>query len=422
MIDKDLIHLSNKNEESYLEKDYHFLGEKLSFIGVDIENITRKAQNFSLSLPSWGVAAGGTRFARFPLAGEPRNIFEKIIDCSVIHQLCCITPKISLHIPWDKVDNLSELKDMISSYKMSVDSINSNTFQEHNYKFGSLSHTDSSIREKAIAHNIECIEIGSALNAKSLTVWIGDGTNFPGQQNFNKSFDRYLNSMKTIYTRLPQDWKIFIEHKCFEPSFYSTIIQDWGSNYLATQELGDKALSLVDLGHHAPNVNIEMIVARLLHCKKLGGFHFNDSKYGDDDLDSGSINPYQLFLIFNELIQAEYDFPNHFNITYMLDQSHNITDPIESLITSAIEVQRAYIQALLVERSLLEEYQKNNDVMMAYQTLKKAYLMDITPILSMARFRNKGAINPISVYRKSNYRKSTIEKRYYNNMISTGIV
>ena len=345
----------------------------------------------------------------------------------MIQQLGRATPTVSLHIPWDKVDDLSELCEIASGYGLGFDAMNSNTFQDqddqrHSYKFGSLSHTDAAVREQAVAHNLECIEIGKALGSRALTVWIGDGTNFPGQQSFTRSFERYLDAMKSVYAGVPDDWKLFIEHKIFEPAFYSTVIQDWGSNYLAANELGPKASCLVDLGHHAPNVNIEMIVARLFQFGKLGGFHFNDSKYGDDDLDSGSINPYQLFLVFNELVDAKRRAPENFDPAYMLDQSHNVTDPIESLIASAIEVQRAYVQALLVDRTALEGYQNENDVMMANRTLKQAYNTDVSPILAMARQKSGGAIDPIVAYRKAGYRADVAKIRPASKGSGGGIV
>ena len=215
----------------------------------------------------------------------------------------------SLHIPWDKADP-KRLKQAASRFGLGFDAMNSNTFsdakdQKLSYKFGSLSHADAGTRQQAVEHNLECIEIGKTLGSKALTVWIGDGSNFPGQVNFAKAFERYLDSMREIYAALPDDWRLFTEHKMYEPAFYSTVVQDWGTNYIIAKELGDKAFCLVDLGHHAPNVNIEMIVSRLIQFRKLGGFHFNDSKYGDDDLDAGSIDPYRLFLVFNELVDAE---------------------------------------------------------------------------------------------------------------------
>ncbi|MCV0428870.1 MAG: sugar isomerase, partial [Roseibium sp.] len=261
---------------------------------------------------------------------------------------------------------------------LGFDAMNSNTFQDQSgqalsYKFGSLSHTDAATRRQAIEHNLECIELGQAIGSTALTIWVGDGANFPGQSHFVRQFERYLDSARTIYAGLPEDWRLFTEHKMYEPAFYSTVVQDWGTNYLIASELGEKAYCLVDLGHHAPNVNIEMIVARLIQFGKLGGFHFNDSKYGDDDLDTASVDPYRLFLVFNELVDAEHRNAPGFNPAHMLDQSHNVTDPIESLMVSAMEVQRAYAQALLVDRNRLEECQECNDALMATATLKQAF-------------------------------------------------
>jgi len=228
--------------------------------------------------------------------------------------------------------------------------------------------------------------------------------------------------MKAVYAALPDDWRVFTEHKLYEPAFYSTVVQDWGSNYLIAQELGPKAFCLVDLGHHAPNVNIEMIVARLIQFRKLAGFHFNDSKYGDDDLDAGSINPFQLFLVFNELVDAEYRKAEAFDPAYMIDQSHNVTDPIESLMSSAIEIQRAYAQALLVDRPVLEALQEANDVLMARETLKRAFNTDVSPIIAKARLAKGGAIDPIATYRASGYRARVTAERPATGGSSSGIV
>ncbi len=415
MIDTGFIAEQNKSRQADLEHDYTALGEILSRSGVDIEQMTEKAISFEVALPSWGLGTGGTRFARFPGIGEPRNVFEKIEDCAIVNQLGQATPGVSLHIPWDSPDNPTELCDFTTQRKLHFDAMNSNTFQdqkdqEHSYKYGSLSHTSKAARDQAIAHNIDVIELGQKLGSKALTVWVGDGSNFPGQQHFAKSFSRYIDSAREIYAALPSDWSMLLEHKIFEPAFYSTIIQDWGSSYLAAKELGEQSKCLVDLGHHAPNVNIEMIVSRLAQFGKLGGFHFNDSKYGDDDLDSGSINPYQLFLVFNELVDLEIT-NSAFSPFYMLDQSHNVTDPIESLIYSAAEVQRAYIKALLVDHSALGNYQRDNDAMMAQATLKFAYNLDVEPVLKMARQRCGGSIDPISDYRSSGYRASCNRNR-----------
>ncbi|PJR16952.1 L-rhamnose catabolism isomerase [Sinorhizobium meliloti] len=416
MISTSVLDLENASRRDGLTRDYESLGERLARRGIDIDAVKAKVAAYGVAVPSWGVGTGGTRFARFPGAGEPRNIFDKLEDCAVIQQLTRATPAVSLHIPWDKVSDLGGLKEKGTALGLSFDAMNSNTFsdapaQAHSYKFGSLSHTDPATRRQAIEHNLECVEIGKALGSKALTVWIGDGSNFPGQSNFTRAFERYLDSMKAVYAALPDDWRIFTEHKMFEPAFYSTVVQDWGTNYLIAQELGPKAFCLVDLGHHAPNVNIEMIVARLIQFKKLGGFHFNDSKYGDDDLDTGSIDPYRLFLVFNELVDAETRAAHGFDPAHMLDQSHNVTDPIESLMTSAMEVGRAYAQALIVDRNALAGYQEENDALMASETLKTAFRTDVEPILAMARLENGGAIAPVSAYRASGYRARVAAER-----------
>jgi len=406
MIDSSLIEAENATRASALQSDYDSLGERLARQGIDIHAVKARVARYGVAVPSWGVGTGGTRFARFPGPGEPRHIFDKLEDCGVVQQLSRATPRVSLHIPWDKAEP-KELLAKASSLGLGFDAMNSNTFQDQpqqraSYKYGSLSHTDAATRRQAIDHNIECIEIGQPLGSKALTVWVGDGSNFPGQANFTRQFERYLDSLAQIYARLPGDWRLFTEHKMYEPAFYSTVVQDWGTNYLIAQTLGPRAQCLVDLGHHAPNVNIEMIVARLIQFGKLGGFHFNDSKYGDDDLDTGSIDPYRLFLVFNELVDAENR--DGFNPAHMLDQSHNVTDPIESLMASAMEVQRAYAQALLVDRAALDGFQNGNDALMATTTLKNAFRTDVEPVLAMARAEAGGAIDPIAVYRKAGYR------------------
>lgn len=412
----DVVAADNDRRAAALNADYAALGEKLDRDGIDIEVITQKVASFHVAVPSWGVGTGGTRFARFPAPGEPHDIFDKLDDCAVIHQLTRATPTVSLHIPWDKVDDPRRLKAHADALGLGFDAINSNTFsdapgQEKSYKFGSLSHTDAATRRQAVEHNIECIEIGRALGSKALTVWIGDGSNFPGQSHFTRSFERYLDSMKAIYRHLPADWHLFTEHKMYEPAFYSTVVQDWGTNYLIATELGEKAFCLVDLGHHAPNVNIEMIVARLIQFGKLGGFHFNDSKYGDDDLDTGSVDPFRLFLVFNELVDAEERRSEGFAPAHMIDQSHNVTDPVESLMRSANEIRRAYAQALIVDRAALDTFQEDNDALMASETLKAAFRTDVEPILAQARLRTGGAIDPIAAYRASGYRRKVAEQR-----------
>nr|WP_314605686.1 L-rhamnose catabolism isomerase [uncultured Janthinobacterium sp.] len=410
MIDSGRVADHNAKLQANLEADYAALGGVLERRGQDIEQLTALAQTFAVAVPSWGAGTGGTRFARFPGLGEPRDVFEKLEDCAVIHQLTRATPAVSLHFPWDKVSDTAALRDIAASHGLGFDAVNSNTFQDQagqaqSYKYGSLTSHSAAVRAQAIEHNIECIELGRALGSKALTVWVGDGANFPGQHNLRGALERYLDSMRDIYGALPADWNIFIEHKLFEPAFYATTIADWGTSFACASALGPKAKCLVDLGHHAPNTNIEMIVARLAQFGKLGGFHFNDSKYGDDDLDSGSINPFQLFLVFNELADAAARDGAAFHPAYMLDQSHNVTDPIESLMSSAVEVQRAFIQSALVDRAALRHHQEANDVHASAQTLKQAFRTDVSAILAMARQRSGAAIDPVVCYRGSGYRE-----------------
>jgi L-rhamnose isomerase / sugar isomerase len=425
IIEQSVVAADNAKREADLRADYDSLGERLDRRGIDIDAVKAKVAGFSVAVPSWGVGTGGTRFAKFPGKGEPRDIFDKIEDCAVIAQLTQATKTVSLHIPWDKADP-NRLKQAASRFNLGFDAMNSNTFsdargQMQSYKFGSLSAYEKATRSQAIEHNLECIEIGKTIGSKALTIWIGDGSNFPGQVNFATQFEHYLDSAKEIYAALPDDWRLFTEHKMYEPAFYSTVVQDWGTNYIIAKELGEKAFCLVDLGHHAPNVNIEMIVSRLAQFGKLGGFHFNDSKYGDDDLDAGSVDPYRLFLVFNELVDIETRDAD-FHPAHMLDQSHNVTDPIESLMLSASDVQRSYAQALLVDREGLKAAQEANDALAATQALRVAFRTDVEPILAMARLEQGGAIDPLAAYRASGYRAKVAAVRPAVEGGSGGIV
>ena len=412
----DFVADQNQKSKAWLDEDYEHLQKTLRRRNLDADSLVALAQNFKVAVPSWGAGTGGTRFARFPGPGEPRNIHEKLEDCGAIFKLVRSTAAVSLHIPWDKPENANELREFASQRGLHFDAMNSNTFQDQtgqkfSYKFGSLTHPDAAVRRQAVEHNIDCINIGRQLGSKALTVWIGDGGNYPGQHHFRRALERYLESMGEIYAAVPDDWRLFIEHKFYEPAFYSTVINDWGVSYHCARELGPKAFCLVDLGHHAPNVNIEMIVARLIQFGKLAGFHFNDSKYGDDDLDAGSIKPFQLFLIFNELVDAELSREPGFEPAYMLDQSHNVTDPIESLMASAVELLRAYVQAHLVDREALAAAQEKCDPLLALAELKRAFTTDVSPILGIARERAGGAIDPIGTYRASDYRQRKAQER-----------
>ncbi|GAB3996350.1 L-rhamnose catabolism isomerase [Spirosoma daeguense] len=382
------------------------------------EPIIQKLIDFQVAIPSWALGTGGTRFGRFPGGGEPRSLEEKISDVGLLHALNRASGAISLHIPWDIPTDAEAIKQLAASHGLRFDAVNSNTFQDQpsqalSYKFGSLQHTDAAVRQQAIDHNIEVIRHGIALGSDALTVWLSDGSCFPGQLNFRKAFDRTLASLEEIYAALPDDWKIFVEYKAFEPNFYSMTVGDWGSSFLYASKLGPKAYTLVDLGHHLPNANIEQIVAILLHQGKLGGFHFNDSKYGDDDLTVGSIRPYQLFLIFTELVDGmDARGMNHAkDLGWMIDASHNVKDPLEDLLQSVEAIQLAYAQALLVDRDALEEAREANDPVRAQEILQDAFRTDVRPLVAEARRRAGGSLNPLGLYRQQGIRQQLIGER-----------
>src|SRR6478609_143773 len=388
---------------------------KFDFISSEVKNvedILQKLIEFQIAIPSWALGTGGTRFGRFPGGGEPRSLEEKIEDIGLLHALNRSSGAISLHIPWDIPENAANIKALAAQNGLSFDAMNSNTFQDQpdqklSYKFGSMQHVDKAVRKQAIEHNIEVIKYGVELGSESLSVWLSDGSCFPGQLNFRKAFQNTLESLQEVYAALPDHWKMFVEYKAYEPNFYSTTVGDWGQSLLYTNKLGPKAYTLVDLGHHLPNANIEQIVALLLMEGKLGGFHFNDSKYGDDDLTVGSIKPYQLFLIFNELVEGmDAKGMNHAtDLGWMIDASHNVKDPLEDLLQSVDAIMLAYTHALLVDRSKLNAAQDSNDVVAAQQVLQDTFRTDVRAIAAEARLRSGGASDPLQFYRDEKIRK-----------------
>lgn len=384
----------------------------------DVEGVIQKLIEFNIAIPSWALGTGGTRFGRFASGGEPRSLEEKIEDIGMLHQLNASSGAVSLHIPWDIPQNIASVKALAAQFNLRFDAMNSNTFQDQNeqalsYKFGSMQHVDRAVRKQAIEHNTEVIKYGIGLGAQSLTVWLADGSCFPGQLNFRKAFQNTLESLQEVYAALPEDWKMFVEYKAFEPNFYSTTIGDWGQSLLYANKLGAKAFTLVDLGHHLPNTNIEQIVSLLLMEGKLGGFHFNDSKYGDDDLTAGSIKPYQLFLIFNELVEGmnERGMNHASDLGWMIDASHNVKDPLEDLLQSVEAIMISYAQALLVDRKKLQEAQFDNDAVKAQETLQNAFRTDVRPLVAEARLRSQGALQPLQLFRDLNIRKHLIKER-----------
>lgn len=422
-IDKNQVADINKTNIQGHNARFSFLADTLSQQGKNVDAIVQKLQDFQVAIPSWALGAGGTRFGRFGFEGEPSNLEQKIDDVGLIHALTQTAGAISLHIPWDVPNDYSAVKELAASHEILFDAVNSNTFQDQksaaeSYKFGSLSNTAKASRDQAVAHNIDVINIGNKLGSKSLTVWLADGTNFPGQSNFQTALQKTQESLKEIYKGLPDDWKLFIEYKPYEPNFYSTVIQDWGTSFMLANECGDKAYTLVDLGHHLPNTNIEQIVSTLMLKGKLGGFHFNDSKYGDDDLTVGSVKPYALFLIFNALVYGMENNPQNPYPAWMIDASHNIKDPLEDLIQSLEAIQEAYARALLVDQKMLTEAQQNHDVVKCQEILQDAYRTDVRPLLEKARLKLGGAMNPISAYRTLQVRKNLVNERGANSVAS----
>ena len=395
--------------------------KKLAYTFSEIENaeaIIQQLVNFQIAIPSWALGTGGTRFGRFPGGGEPRSLEEKIEDVGLLHALNQSSGAISLHIPWDIPTDANAIKTLAAQHGLKFDAVNSNTFQdqkdqEHTYKFGSLQNVNKAIRKQAIEHNIEVIKQGIELGSESLTIWLSDGSCFPGQLNFRQAYQNTLESLQEIYAAMPSNWKMFLEYKAFEPNFYSTTVGDWGMSYSYVQKLGEKAFTLVDLGHHLPNANIEQIVALLLMEGKLGGFHFNDSKYGDDDLTAGAIKPYQLFLIFSELVEGmDVKGMNHAtDLGWMIDASHNVKDPLEDLLQSVEAIMTAYAQALLVDRKALKIAQDENDVVRCQEILQDAFRTDVRAIVAEARLRSGGALNPLQVFRNLKVREQLIGER-----------
>ncbi|KEZ94287.1 sugar isomerase [Nonlabens ulvanivorans] len=422
---KQHIQDDNKKHLDAHYNSYNHLADALTKKGHNLELILKQLSDFQVAIPSWALGAGGTRFGRFSFYGEPSSLEQKIDDIGILHSLTQTAGAVSLHIPWDIPSDYQAIKEKADHLNIKFDAVNSNTFQDQtnakeSYKFGSLSNTSKAVRDQAIQHNLDVIKIGNELGSKALTVWLADGSSFPGQNNFQTAFQYTQDSLIEIYKGLPKDWNLLIEYKPYEPNFYSTVIQDWGASLMLANGCGDKAYTLVDLGHHLPNTNIEQIVAILQLKGKLGGFHFNDSKYGDDDLTVGSIKPYALFLIFNELVYGMENNPQNPDLAWMIDASHNIKDPLEDLIQSLEAIQEAYAKALLVDQTALKNAQLDNDVVKCQELLQEAYRTDVRPLLAEARLQTGGAISPINSYRSLSVRDLLIKERG-KNTLATGL-
>lgn len=424
-IRKDILQEQNKKQIQDLEDDFSRVAEKLTKKGVNIQGLLQRLQDFQVAIPSWALGAGGTRFGRFGFFGEPTSLEEKIDDIGILHALTKTAGAVSLHIPWDIPNDYAAIKEKAKDHGIIFDAVNSNTFQDQSnaqlsYRHGSLSSMDKEVRQMAVQHNNDVVDIGEKLGSKSLTVWLADGTNFPGQRDFQSSLLNTEDSLKKIYGHMPDDWKLFIEYKPYEPNFYSTVIQDWGTSFMLANACGDRAYTLVDLGHHLPNTNIEQIVATLMLKGKLGGFHFNDSKYGDDDLTVGSIKPYSLFLIFNELVNGMERNKQNPELAWMIDASHNIKDPLEDLLQSLEAIQESYAKAMLIDQESLSEAQSKGDVVQCQEILQDAFRTDVRPLLAKARVDLGGAVNPLKTYRAMEVRNKLIAERG-KHTVATGL-
>jgi L-rhamnose isomerase / sugar isomerase len=393
--------------ESTNERAYDVLAELLSNRGVDVTSVEGRLRTQRVETPSWGYGNSGTRFKVFPQLGVPRDPFEKLADAAEVHRLTGICPSVAIHIPWDRVDDYGELARYAGSLNMRIGAVNPNLFQEEDYRLGSVCNPDEAVRRRATDHLIECVEIGRELGSEILSLWFADGTNYAGQDSFAERRHRMLECLSETYEAMPESMRMLLEYKPFEPAFYHTDLSDWGAALTMCQKLGQRAQVLVDLGHHLQGANIEHIVAILLDEGRLGGFHFNNRKYADDDLIVGSVNPFELFLIYVELVGSE----ESTRIDYMIDQAHNIEPRIEAMILSVMNLQDAYSKALLVDRAKLDGARRSGDVLLAHRLLLEAYNTDVRPLCAKVREDLGASADPISAFRESGYLEKVVDER-----------
>ena len=388
--------------------DYQRLAEKLAAQGIDVENVKQKLKDQKIETPSWGYGNSGTRFKTFPYPGAARDIYEKLADAGYMHRLTGVAPSVAVHIPWDKVKDYNALKDYAGQQGVTIGAVNPNLFQDEKYKLGSITHPDGGIREEALEHLIECCDIMAKTGSGILSLWLGDGTNYSGQDDIRGRKQRMEAILKETYKHLPGSSRILIEYKFFEPAFYHTDFSDWGTAYATALKLGDRAQVLVDLGHHAQGTNIAHIVAFLLDEGRLGGFHFNNRKYADDDLIVGTTNPLELFEIYHELVSAG-DAAQ--DVAYMIDQSFNIESKLEGMLVSVLNCQTAYAKALIVNRADLRQKQQNGDILGAHRVLIDAFETDVRPLLAQARVEMGRTPDPLATFRADSYEKKIAAER-----------
>jgi L-rhamnose isomerase/sugar isomerase len=370
--------------------------------------LIERINTLRVETPSWGYGNSGTRFKVFALPGAAQTVEEKIADAGLVHKLTGICPTVALHIPWDRASDWNDLKRVASIHGVAIGAINPNLFQDDDYKLGSFCNPSAAIRRRAIDHVLECINIARETGSAAISLWLADGTNYPGQDDLRARGRRLRECMAEVYRALPPEVRLLVEYKFFEPGFYSTDLPDWGTALEICTELGPQAQVLVDTGHHAQGVNVEQIVAHLIELGRLGGFHFNDRNYADDDLIVGSADPFQLFLIFNEIVAAG---EGASEVAFMIDQSHNIEPKIEAMVQSVINVQVAHAKALLVDRHRLKAAQESDDVLAAHRVLSDAYETDVRPLLAAARSALGLDPDPIAALHRSGYVERVAKER-----------
>lgn len=390
------------------DKAYAWFEEQQTARGINVEEVKRKIKQFKIETPSWGYGDSGTRFKVFQKEGVPRDPFEKMEDAAVVHRLTGLAPTVAIHIPWDKVGDYGKLRSHAESLGLKIGAVNPNLFQEEDYMLGSVTNSDAAVRRKATEHLLECVDIAKETGSRDLSLWFADGTNYPGQGDIRQRKNWMQEALSEMYKALTKDMRMLIEYKCFEPGFYHTDLADWGMAYNTALKLGEQAQVLVDTGHHLPGANIEHIVAYLIDEKRLGGFHFNSRKYADDDLIVGTVNPYELFLIFYQIQNGAVDTDEGIrqgvdSIAYMLDQSHNIEQKIPAMIRSVLNVQTAYAKALLIDHAEVAAAQEKNDVLAAEHAIRKASEFDVTPLLHAVREEEGLPIDPMEAYLMSSY-------------------
>ncbi|GCE16247.1 L-rhamnose isomerase [Dictyobacter kobayashii] len=387
---------------------YTFFEQHQANRGINLEEVKQQLKALKIETPSWGYGDSGTRFKVFKQVGIPRNPFEKLEDAAQVHRVTGACPSVALHIPWDKVEDYDQLRHHAESLGLTLGAINPNLFQEDDYIFGSLCNSNESIRRQAVNHTLECVDIARSTGSSLISLWLADGTNYPGQDNIRERKHRLLASLQELYQALDPHMRLLIEYKFFEPAFYHTDLGDWGMAYNMALKLGPQALVLVDTGHHAQGTNVEQIVAYLLDEQKLGGFHFNSRKYADDDLIVGSVNPYELFLIFYQILDASSATDagtrqTAANIAYMIDQSHCIEPKIPAMIRSILNVQTQFAKALLINFDAVKQAQEQQDVLAAENAIREAFEFDVTPLLQVVREEMGVPVDPMRAYLQSDY-------------------